>query len=36
MYAWKTNTHNYSFSLLIVYDSSYMLKNYIAILTERS
>jgi hypothetical protein len=28
--------NNYSFSLLIMYGSSYMFRQYIAILTERS
>jgi hypothetical protein len=33
----KTNKYtNYSFSLLIVYGSSYMFRHYIAILRERS
>jgi hypothetical protein len=37
IYAWKTNKHtNYSFSLLIMYGSSYMFRHYIAILRERS
>jgi hypothetical protein len=36
-YAWKTNKYtNYSFSLLIMYGSSYMLRHYIAIFRERS
>jgi hypothetical protein len=35
--AWKTNKYtNYSFSLLIMYGSSYMFRHYIAILRERS
>jgi hypothetical protein len=34
---WKANKYsNYSFSLLIMYDSSYVFLNYIAILRERS
>jgi hypothetical protein len=37
IYAWKTNKYtNYSFSLLIMYGSSYMFRHYIAILRERS
>jgi hypothetical protein len=37
IYAWKTNKYtNYPFSLLIMYGSSYMLRNYIAIFRERS
>jgi hypothetical protein len=32
----KNKYTNYSFSLLIMYSSSYMLRHYIAILTERS
>jgi hypothetical protein len=37
IYAWKTNKYNnYSFSLLIIYGSSYMFRHYIAILRERS
>jgi hypothetical protein len=33
----KTNTYtNYSFSLLIMYGSSYMFRHYIAIFRERS
>jgi hypothetical protein len=37
MYAWKPNKHtNYSFRLLIMYGTSYMFRNYIAILRERS
>jgi hypothetical protein len=38
IYAWKPNKYytNYSFSLLIMYGSSYMFLNYIAILRERS
>src|SRR5215468_10160374 len=37
IYAWKTNKYtNYSFSLLIMYGSSYMFRNYIAIFRERS
>jgi hypothetical protein len=37
IYAWKTNKYtNYSFSLLIMYGSSYMLRHYIAILKELS
>jgi hypothetical protein len=36
-YAWKTNKYaNYSFSLLIMYGSSYMFRRYIAILRENS
>src|SRR5215467_9718368 len=36
-YAWKTNKYtNYSFSLLIMYGSSYMFRHYIAIFRERS
>jgi hypothetical protein len=36
-YAWKTNKYtNYSFSLLIMYGTSYMFRHYIAILRERS
>jgi hypothetical protein len=36
-YALKTNKYtNYSFSLLIMYGSSYMFRHYIAILMERS
>jgi hypothetical protein len=31
-----TNDTNYSFSLLIMYGSSYMFRHYIAILRERS
>jgi hypothetical protein len=31
-----TYTPNYSFSLLIMYGSSYMFRHYIAILRERS
>jgi hypothetical protein len=35
-YEWKTNKYtNYSFSLLIMYDISYMFRHYIAILMER-
>jgi hypothetical protein len=35
--AWKTDKYtNYSFSLLIIYGSSYMLRHYIAICRERS
>jgi hypothetical protein len=37
VYAWKTNKYtNYSFSLLIMYGSSYMFRHYIAIFRERS
>jgi hypothetical protein len=37
IYAWKTNKYtNYSFSLLIIYGSSYMFRHYIANLRERS
>jgi hypothetical protein len=37
IYAWKTNKcYNYSFSLLIMYGSSYMFRHYIAILRKRS
>jgi hypothetical protein len=37
IYAWKTNRcNNYSFSLLIMYGSSYMFRHYIAILRECS
>jgi hypothetical protein len=37
IYAWKTNKcNNYSFSLLIMYCSSYMFRYYIAIFRERS
>jgi hypothetical protein len=37
MYAWKTNKYtNYSFSLLIMYVSSYMIRHYITIFRERS
>jgi hypothetical protein len=37
IYAWKTNKYtNYSFSLLIMYDISYMFRHYIAILRESS
>jgi hypothetical protein len=36
-YAWKTiKYNNYSFSLLIMYGSSYIFRHYIAILGERS
>jgi hypothetical protein len=36
IYAWKTNKYsNYSFSLLILYGSSYMFRNYNAIFMER-
>jgi hypothetical protein len=36
IYAWKTNKYtNYSFSLLIMYGSSYMFRHYIAIFRER-
>jgi hypothetical protein len=36
-YAWKTNKYtNHSFSLLIMYGSSYMFQHYIAILRKRS
>jgi hypothetical protein len=37
MYVWKTNKcKNYSFSLLIMYGSSYMFWHYIGILRECS
>jgi hypothetical protein len=37
IYAWKTNKYtDYSFSLLIMYGSSYMFWYYIAIIRERS
>jgi hypothetical protein len=37
IYAYKTNKYtNYSFSLLIIYGSSYMFRYYIAIFRERS
>jgi hypothetical protein len=36
IYAWKTNKYNYSFSLLIMYGSSYMFRHYIVIIRERS
>jgi hypothetical protein len=37
IYAWKTNKYNnYSFSLLIMYGSSYMFRRYIAIFRKRS
>jgi hypothetical protein len=37
IYAWKTNKYtNYSFSLLIMYGSSYMFRHYIAAIWERS
>jgi hypothetical protein len=37
MYAWKTNKYtNYSFTLLIMYHSSYMFRHYIAIFREHS
>jgi hypothetical protein len=37
IYAWNTNKcTNYSFSILIMYGSSYMLRHYIAIFRERS
>jgi hypothetical protein len=37
IYAWKTNKYpNYSFSLLIMYGSSYMFWHYIAIFRECS
>jgi hypothetical protein len=37
IYAWKSNKYtNYSFSLLIIYGSSYMFRHYIATLRERS
>jgi hypothetical protein len=37
IYALKTNKYtNYSFSLLIMYGSSYMFRHYIAILRERT
>jgi hypothetical protein len=36
-YAWKTNKYtNYSFSLLIMYGSSYMFRHYVAILGDHS
>jgi hypothetical protein len=36
IYTWKTNKRiSYSFSLLIMYGSSYMFRHYIAILRER-
>jgi hypothetical protein len=36
IYAWKTNKCNYySFSLLIMYGSSYMFRYYFTILRER-
>jgi hypothetical protein len=36
IYAWKTNKYtNYSFSLLIMYGTSYMFRHYIGILRER-
>jgi hypothetical protein len=37
IYTWKTNKYtNYSFSLLIMYGSSYMFRHYIAIFRELS
>jgi hypothetical protein len=37
IYVWKTNKFNdYSFSLLIMYGSSYMFRHYINLLRERS
>jgi TRAP-type C4-dicarboxylate transport system permease small subunit len=33
---WANEYTNYSFSLLIMYGSSYMFRHYIAILRERS
>jgi hypothetical protein len=37
IYEWKTNKYtNYSFTLLIMYGSSHMLRYYIAIFRERS
>jgi hypothetical protein len=37
IYAWKTNKHtNYSFSLLIMYSTSYLFRHYIAIIRELS
>jgi hypothetical protein len=37
IYALKTNKcNNYSFSLLIMYGSSYMFRHYIAVFRERS
>jgi hypothetical protein len=37
IHAWKTNKfNNYSFSLLIMYGSSYVFRHYIAIFKERS
>jgi hypothetical protein len=37
IYVLKTNKYtNYSFSVLIMYGSSYMFRHYIAILRERS
>jgi hypothetical protein len=37
IYAWKTNKYTtYSFSLSIMYGSSYMFRHYIAIIRERS
>jgi hypothetical protein len=36
IYAWKTNNCNNSFSLLIMYGSSYMFRHYIAIIRERA
>jgi hypothetical protein len=37
IYVWKTNKYtNHSFSLLIMYGSSYMFRYYIAIIRERS
>jgi hypothetical protein len=37
IYAWKANKYtNYSFSLLIMYGSSFMFRDYTAILRERS
>jgi hypothetical protein len=37
IYAWKTNkSKNYSFSLLIMYGSSYMFRHYTAIFRKHS
>jgi hypothetical protein len=37
IYAWKNNKHtNYSFSLLIMYDSSYMFRQHNAIFRDQS
>jgi hypothetical protein len=36
IYVWKAKYTNYSFSLLIMYGSSYMFRHYIAIIRERS